>query len=473
MDPGRLWPDVSSAAMSSPKGRSRKPVVAHPGSLLVSLVLGLLAASAAAAEVADDAGARQCWPQFRGPLGTGVAPEADPPVEWSDRDAHNIRWKTELPGRGHSTPIVWGERVFVTAAIPIGKALPPRYSQAPGAHDNAPVTHRQKFVVIAVDRRDGKILWQRTTREVLPHEGHHETASFASATPVTDGRHVYLSFGSYGIYCLDFDGNERWHADFGLMQALHGHGEGSSPALYGDTLVLNWDHEGKSFVVALDKLTGEERWKAARDEVTSWATPIIVEHAGRPQVIVSGTNRIRGYDLATGKVLWECGGLSSNVVASPVYADGMVFAGSSYEKRSLLALRLEGAAGDITGSNRVAWSRNQGTPYVPSPLLYGDALYYLGHYQGVLSRVNARTGQNQPGPFRLAGIQDVYSSPVAAANRIYITDRDGTTLVLSHTDKPKVLAENRVEDRINASASLAGRDLFLRGERCLFCIAEN
>jgi hypothetical protein len=151
----------------------------------------------------------------------------------------------------------------------------------------------------------------------------------------------------------------------------------------------------------------------------------------------------------------------------------MVFAGSSYEKRALLALRLEGATGDITGTNRVAWSRNQGTPYVPSPLLYGEALYYLGHYQGVLSRVNAKTGQNQPGPFRLAGIQDVYSSPVAAANRIYVTDRDGTTLVLSHADKPKVLAENHVDDRINASASLAGRELFLRGERSLYCIGEE
>ena len=151
----------------------------------------------------------------------------------------------------------------------------------------------------------------------------------------------------------------------------------------------------------------------------------------------------------------------------------MVFAGSSYEKRALLALRLDGAKGDITGTNHVAWSRNRGTPYVPSPLLYGDSLYFLGHYQGVLSRVNTATGKDQPGPFRLAGIQDVYSSPVAAADRIYITDRDGTTLVLSHAAKPKVLAENRLDDRVNASASIAGRELFLRGERWLFCIAED
>jgi outer membrane protein assembly factor BamB len=456
------------------KIRKRRSTFAlHTLPLPMALLCALAAATVGAADSAANDAALENWPQFRGPLATGVSPTADPPIEWSGRDGQNIRWKTELPGRGHSTPIVWGERVFITTAIPTGKALPPRFSKAPGAHDNSPITHRQKFVVVAINRQNGKIAWQQTMREVLPHEGHHETGSFASSSPATDGRHVYVSFGSYGIYCLDFDGHERWHADFGLMQPLHGHGEGSSPALYGDTLVINWDHEGKSFVVALDKLSGKERWRMPRDEVTSWASPIVVELDGRPQVIVNGTKRMRGYDLETGKVLWECGGLSSNVVASPVYADGMVFAGSSYEKRALLALRLEGAAGDITGTNRVAWSRNQGTPYVPSPLLYGDSLYYLGHYQGILSRVNAKTGQNQPGPFRLAGIQDVYASPVAAANRIYVTDREGTTLVLSHAEKPKVLAENHVDDTINASASLAGRDLFLRGERFLYCIGEE
>jgi outer membrane protein assembly factor BamB len=436
--------------------------------LRISVICWLLAATAGAGDAA-----LQNWAQWRGPLGTGVAPDADPPVEWSDRDSQNIRWKTELPGRGHSTPIVWNDRLFITAAIPVGKALPPRYSTAPGAHDNVPVTHRQKFVVVAIDRPTGKIVWQRTLCDLLPHEGHHETASFASGSPVTDGERVYGFFGSYGLYCLDFEGQELWHADFGLLQPLHGHGEGSSPALFGDILVVNCDHEGGSFVAALDKITGKQRWKIARDEVTSWSSPIIIEQAGRPQVVVNGTKRMRGYDLATGKVLWECGGLSSNIVASPVSAEGIVFAGSSYEKRALLALRLDGASGDITGTNHVAWSRNHGTPYVPSPLLYGDALYFLGHYQGVLSRVNTATGKDQPGPFRLAGIQDVYSSPVAAANRIYITDRDGTTLVVSHAAKPKVLAENHLDDRINASGSIAGRELFLRGERWLFCIAED
>lgn len=433
----------------------------------------LLAATVDTADGEGDQAANRNWGQWRGPLGTGVAPEANPPVEWSERGNKNIRWKTALPGRGHSTPIVWENRIFVTAAVPYGDAFPPRYSKAPGSHDNAPVTHRQKFVVIALDRQSGKILWQRTLREALPHEGHHNTASFASNSAVTDGHHVFAFFGSYGLYCLDFEGRETWHADFGLMQPLHGHGEGSSPALFGDTLVVNWDHEGESFVEALDKLSGKQRWKVRRDEVTSWASPIVVEQGGRPQAIISGTNRMRGYDLETGKVLWECGGLSSNVVASPVSAEGMVFAGSSYEKRAFLAVRLDGAKGDVTGTNRVAWTRNRGTPYVPSPLLYGEALYFLGHYQGVLSRVSATTGEDRPGSFRLPGIQDVYASPVGAAGRVYITDREGTTLVISNAEKLKVLAENRLNDSVNASPSIAGREIFIRGERYLYCLGDE
>lgn len=413
------------------------------------------------------------WPHWRGPLGTGVAPDAEPPVEWNERDGRNIRWKTLLPGRGHSTPIVAGDHVFVTTAVPVGEALLPRYSKAPGAHDNLPVTHRQRFAVIALDRRDGRILWERTVREALPHEGHHETASFASNSPVTDGTYVYAFFGSHGLYCLDFGGKQHWQVEFEKMQSLHGHGEGSSPALHGHTLVVNWDHEGQSFVLALDKRSGEQRWKVGRDEVTSWASPIIIEQGGRPQVIVSGTKRMRGYDLADGRVLWECGGLSSNVVASPVSSRGMVFAGSSYEKRAFLAIDLAEARGDITGTKNVAWTRNRGTPYVPSPLIYDEALYFLGHYQGVLSRVEATTGADRPAPFRLPGITDVYASPVGAAGRVYVTDRDGTTLVIRHADKPKVLAENQLDDRINASAAIAGRELFLRGERRLYCLAED
>lgn len=413
----------------------------------------------------------QNWAQWRGPLATGVAPHADPPVEWNDDK--NIRWKVALPGRGHSTPIVWGDRIFLTTAIPFGEKLPPKYSGRPGEHDNHPVTHRQRFVTLAIDRADGSIVWEKNLNEDLPIEGAHFTASLASASPVTDGKHLFAFFGSFGLYCLDFDGDLIWKADLGKMHTKHGHGEGSSPVLHGDTLVVNWDHEEQSKLIAFDKQTGKERWKVERDEVTSWATPIVVEHDGRAQLIVSGTGRVRGYDLLTGKVIWECGGLSANIVASPVSADGMVFAGSSYEKTAMIAVRLDGAEGDITGSPQVPWTLTTRTPYVPSPLLHGDSLYFLRHYQGILSRVNTKTGEDDGGPFRLGLIRDVYASPVAAAGRIYVTDRLGTTIVMTHNSDPELLSLNRLDDQINASAALVGSELFLRGEKFLYCIADE
>lgn len=423
---------------------------------------------------AGQAGAAQShdfWPQWRGPLGTGVAPRAQPPIEWSE--TKNVRWKTAIPGKGHSSPIVWGDRIYLTTAIPYGEAVKPRFVR-PGAHDNLAMTRRHEFVVMAVARSSGKILWQQTVHKDLPHEAGHVTASQASASPVTDGEHVFAMFGSRGLFCLDASGKLIWKKELGEMHTKHGHGEGSSPALHGDTLIVNWDHEEQSFLVALDKRTGKQLWRVGRAVDTSWSTPIVVEHVGKAQVIVAGTNRLRSYDLGDGTLLWECGGLSSNVVASPVAADGIVYSGSSYETRAMLAIKLAGAKGDITGTEQVLWSRRRATPYVPSPLLYGNSLYNLQHYQGVLVRLDTKTGEEQGGPFRLEEISNVYASPVAAAGRIYITSRDGVTVVLSHGDKaPRTLAVNRLDDSFSASAALAGRELYLRGERFLYSIAED
>ena len=436
--------------------------------LRTALVIVFLLLSTSWAEDRKSGEAVRYWPQWRGPLGTGVAPEADPPVHWSE--SRNLLWKKVLPGLGHSTPILWGHRIFVTAAVPTGDALKPVYDDAPGSHGNLPVTHRQRFVVLALDRGSGKVLWERTVHTRLPHEGGHYTSSLASASPITDGEHLLAYFGSQGIYCFSLEGELQWEKQMGIMRTKHGHGEGSSPVLYGETLVINWDHEGQSFVVALDKRTGKELWKIPRKEVTSWATPIAVEQDGVAQVIVAGTSRVRGYHLETGEVIWECGGLAANIVASPVAGDGMAFVGSSYDKRVLLAIRLSGARGDITGTDRVPWTRRRTTPYVPSPLLYDGILYFLAHYQSVLTRVDARTGRERPGPLRLPGIGNVYASPVAAADRIYVTDLSGATLVLSHSETPEALAVNRLEDSFSASVALAGRQLYLRGEKNLYAI---
>lgn len=432
------------------------------------------ASRSAASTVVDigDVHAASYWSQWRGPLGTGVSPHARPPVEWSEE--RNIRWKLPLPGKGHSTPVIWGDRLFVTMAVPYGEDLPPKYSGTPGGHDEVAITHRHKFMVMAVNRKDGKILWERTVREELPHQGGHLTASLASPSPVTDGERLFAFFGSWGLYCLDLDGTLLWQSDLGQLNVMHGHGEGSSPALHGDTLIVNWDHEGDSFLVAFEKRTGKQRWKTARERASSWTTPIVVEHGNTAQVIVSGSERLRGYDLDTGNLIWEGGGLSvENVVSSPVAGHGMVFTGSTYDRPGIMAVRLDGAKGDLTGTKQVVWRRNRGAPYVPTPLLYGDALYFLYHFQGILTRVNARTGEDQPGSIRLPGIRDVYASPVAASGRVYVTSREGVTLVLKDGDQPEVLAQNRLDDTFNASPALAGNELFLRGERSLYCIAEK
>ncbi len=413
-----------------------------------------------------------CWAQWRGPLGTGVAPRGKPPIQWSENE--NIRWKTALPGLGHSTPVVWGDRIFLTTAIPFGEKVgdADAHQHAHGAHNNTAADRKMNFVVMAIDRRDGTILWQKTVLRERPHESTHETGSWASASPVTDGKRVIASFGSRGIFCLDMKGERLWQLDLGDMRTKHGHGEGSSPALHGHVLVVNWDHDDDSFVMAIDSRTGKPLWRTPRNETTSWSSPLIVEVDGKPQVIISATNRVRGYDLVTGRVIWECGGLSGNVVATPVAAGGMVYAANSYETREMLAIRIAGAKGDITGTDAVLWTRHRNTPYVPSPVLIGNALCFLKHYQGILTCVDAKSGEVLLGPERLPGVDNVFASLAGADDRIYITDRDGTTAVIQRGTKLNVLAQNQLDDSFSASPVIVGRDLLLRGERHLYCITN-
>ncbi|NNE00218.1 MAG: PQQ-like beta-propeller repeat protein [Pirellulaceae bacterium] len=411
------------------------------------------------------------WPQWRGPSSTGVAPGANPPVQWSDTE--NVRWKTALPGRGHSSPIVWGDRIFVTTAVADGDKLTPKMSGRPGEHDNLPIDSAHRYVVIAIDPADGSIVWEKTVHRSVPHEGGHYTASLASASPVTDGQHVYAFFGSHGLYCLDFAGDVVWQKQLGKMHTKHGHGEGASPALHGDTLVVNWDHEEQSFLVALDKKTGAEIWRRERQEVTSWSSPLIVQQDGVTQAIVCGTDRVRGYDLSTGETIWQCGGMSANIVATPVSADGMLYVGSSYEKRALMAINLAGARGDITDSSHVLWSRSRGTPYVPSPLLYDGALYFLMHYQNVMTRVSAKSGIDDPGAIRLGELGNIYASPVGAGGHVYVTDLDGVTQVMTNSAIPRSVAVNPLGEKVSASAAIVADAIYLRGHRHLFCIAAD
>jgi outer membrane protein assembly factor BamB len=410
------------------------------------------------------------WGQWRGPLATGYAPNADPPIEWSE--TKNILWKTALPGLGHSSPIVWGDHLYLTTAIPNGDKLPVP-EQPSGAHNNLDPFHKLEFTVLAINRKSGKITWQKIAHTTQPHQSTHESGTWASNSPVTDGEHVIASFGSAGVFCLKAANGELvWKKDLGDMEVKHGHGEGSSPALHNNSLAINWDHEGESFVTVLDKRTGREIWRKERNEPTNWSTPIIVQHNKQTLLIISATNAVRAYDLTTGKVLWHTTGLPHNVVASPVHHNGIVYAGASYEKRTMLAIKLDGAKGDISRTDNILWTRRAATPYVPSPLLMPDqTLYFFHHYQGFLSKMEGLTGKDL-GPFRLGQMGNFYASPVAAKDRVYLTDRKGQTLVIQHNRKPKMISLNKLEDSFSSSPAISGRTLFLRGEKFLYCLGS-
>jgi outer membrane protein assembly factor BamB len=331
----------------------------------------------------------------------------------------------------------------------------------------------QRFVVMALNRRDGSVAWERTAVEAVPHEGTHRDGTWASASPVTDGAAVYAQFGSQGLFAYSLDGELLWQRDLGDMSTRNGFGEGASPAVHGDKLIVNWDHEGDSFIVALDKKTGKTVWQKSRDEITSWSTPLVVEAGERPQVVVAATGKSRAYDLATGEVVWEAAGMTVNVVPTPVYGHGMVYLTSGFRGSALQAVRVAEAKGEVTAGEAVAWTHDRDTPYVPSPLLYGDQLYFLKVNSGILSCLDAKTGKIHFNEQRLEGVRNVYASPVGADGRVYLVGREGTTVVLEHGPEYKVLAQNTLDEGFDASPAVAGEELYLRGSQHLYCLAEG
>jgi outer membrane protein assembly factor BamB len=408
------------------------------------------------------------WHQWRGPLATGMAPGAHPPVHWDAKT--NVKWKAPLPGQGDASPIVWGDRVFVLCAVDTGRAADIAISEE--SEPRSTLHHRaratlHRFVVLCFDRRTGALRWQQTATEQVPHEEHHLRGTHANSSPTTDGTFLYASFGSRGIYCYDMDGHLRWTRDLGRMQT-GGNGEGISPVIHGDALILNWDHEGASFLAVLEARTGTTRWKTERHELTTWATPLVVERGGLTQIVVNGSRRVQAYDLATGRVLWQCDGLTTSAVPSPVASKDLVICMTGYRAGATHAIPL-GSSGDITGTDQVAWHCGQ-APYVPSPLLVGDRLYFNKHNAGLLTILDVRTGKMLVDRQRLPALSELYASPVAAADRIYFVDCKGTTVVIRRSDTLEVLAINRLDDTFHASPALAGRQLFLRGEKFLYCV---
>ncbi len=413
------------------------------------------------------------WHQWRGPLATGVAPQADPPLTWSKRE--NIQWKVAIPGLGNASPIVWGDQVFVLTAVDTGQVdpnLPPPEDQPERPFGIVYPNTVHDFQVIALDRESGQVKWSHTATSRVPHEGHHGDSSFASCSPTTDGERLYAWFGSPGLFCYDLSGNLLWQRDLGDVSTRVSFGEGSSPVVYGDRLFITRDNEGQSYIVALDTKTGEEVWRTDRDEQTSWATPLVVEHNGRTQVVTNASERVRSYDADDGALLWECSGQVGNVTPTPVTLGETVFCMSGYKGSALQAISLD-ARGDVTGSDHVVWSRDRGTPYIPSPLLYDGRLYYTQSNEGILSSVEAATGETLMERTRMPGIRRMYASPVAAAGRIYFVSREGSTLVIAPGRELEVLATNLLDDPIDASPAVAGNQLFLRSKQHVYCIAED
>jgi len=440
--------------------------------LAIAVVL-LAAIVSRAAEAVP--GSLDNWHHWRGPLANGTAPNADPPLDWDAKTKANVKWTAELPGKSSATPIVWGNQVFAITAVATDREAKPEDIVAVDAkfdRKTNPPTRYYEFHVYSFHRATGKVLWTHKAAEKVPHEGHHETHSYAAGSPTTDGKRLYVSFGSFGIYCYDLSGKQLWSRDLGRIISRLGWGEAVTPVIYGDSLLLNWDQEANSKLICLDAATGKTKWESPRDEPTSWNTPLVVEHKGTTQVILNGTKRIRSYDLATGKPLWTCAGMTVNAIPSPVTENGVVYVMSGYRGSAAVGVSLD-ARGEVGADAGLVWKYGKGTPYVPSPLLSNGRLYFTQERQNLLTVLDAKSGKPLQEQERLTGVRSFYSSPVAAAGRIYMTGQDGTTIVLKEGDKPELLATNRLNDPVDASPALAGKQLFVRSHSRLYCIESK
>jgi outer membrane protein assembly factor BamB len=399
----------------------------------------------------------QNWPQFRGPGSQGISTEIGLPVQWSATS--NVIWKTVLPGPGHSSPIVWGDRIFLTAfrSGRLSNAYLARALQSP----------RGELLVLAVDKTSGKILWERPVK-VSTVEDVHPTNSPASPTPVTDGRYVYVYFGSAGLIAFDFNGNVAWEKRLGPFPSDWG--SASSPVLFGNTLLLNVDTDGDDFLLAVDKMTGKTIWQTPRGRVTrSWSTPVIWNVNGRDEIVISGSQRVKGYDPSSGKELWVVDGLTEWVAPTPVVAHGLLFVASNGPGGNIIMAIRPGGSGNITRSH-VAWRYERGAPYTPSPVVVGDYLYAV-RSGGLLTCLNAKTGAEM-WQQRLPARGDYYASLLAADGKIYALSEDGEATVIAAKPTYQLLSVNDMAERSMASPAVSNGRIYIRTDKTLFAIGK-
>ncbi|MDP1561735.1 MAG: PQQ-binding-like beta-propeller repeat protein [Pirellulaceae bacterium] len=420
--------------------------------------------------------AQEHWPQFRGPRATGVSDTANFPEKWSATE--NVAWKCDIPGRGWSSPVVWGDKIFLTSVINTGESEEIKKGLYFGGDRPKPSESIHQWRVYCLSLDSGKILWEHEVHNGVPQAPIHLKSSYASETAVIDGQRVYFCFGNLGIFCFDLSGQSLWQHRLQPQDTRYGWGAAASPVLHDGRLYYCFDNEVQSYLVALDAATGTEVWQTLRDEKSNWATPYVWVNAQRTEIVVPGTGQVRSYDL-DGKMLWSLTGMSSITIATPYEAEGLLYVSSGYvmdSKRPLYAIR-PGATGDIslqegqTANEFIAWCQTKAAPYNPSTLVYKGRLYVL-YDRGTVSVFDAKSGVEVYGPERLPNGRAFTTSPWASRDRIYFLNEDGVTFVLNAGDDFELLHTNELaeDDMGMASPAMVGDRLLIRTAARLYCI---
>ncbi len=427
-------------------------------------------------------GLAQHWPQFRGQQASGVAEGATPPATWNAVKSINVRWKTPIPGLAHSSPVVWGNEIFVTTAINSGKdeARFGLYGDVEPVKDDP----KHTFKVYALDKSTGKIIWERVAYEGIPKVKRHPKSSHAASTPATDGKYVVALFGSEGMYAYDMSGKLVWKQDLGVLDAGWFYDPdyqweyAASPVIYKNMVIVQADIQKNSFIAAYDLKTGKRLWMTPREEIPSWGTPTVYEGKARAEIVTNGTKAIRGYDPTTGKELWKLGPNSEIATPTPIMAHDLIYVTNGYRPIQPIYVIRPGASGDITlkdgkeSSEAIAWSKQRGGPYMPTPIIYGDHLYVCTN-QGVLTVYQAKTGE-QVYRERLAGRGGAFTaSPVAADGKIYFASEDGEVLVVKAGPKYEFLSTNPVGEVMMATPAISDGLMIVRGINHLFAFGER
>jgi outer membrane protein assembly factor BamB len=417
------------------------------------------------------------WPGFRGAQGGGVSESQGYPTKWSEDEG--IQWKTSIPGVGHASPIVWGDHIFLTTAIAKDpKAETFKKGLYFGGNQNKADDSEYVWAVLCLDRETGSILWQQTANEGKPRRPRHIKNSYASETPVTDGKYVFAYFGTEGLACFDFDGNLLWKKDLGDWKMANKWGTASSPVLYKDSVIVQNDNDDQSYIAAFEKATGKELWRTEREEKSSWATPTVFETESGDELVTNASGAVRSYDPKTGKLKWEIGEKSSSIaIPVPVMAHGLMYITSGYvmdKTRPIVAIK-PGASGQLNvrgeeKSDHVAWFEPQGGSYNPSPVVYGDYMYVL-YDRGFMSCYEAKTGKPVYDKERFGrGGQEFTASPVASGGKLYCLSEDGVMFVVQAGPEFKILEKNSIDEVCMATPALVDGKIYLRAFKHLYCI---